>query len=874
MKKLILCMSMMATMASAQDVFLRGNIVMTTTQLEPQGNDVYRGEVTLDDSDVFLFSDKYVYFECPSTGYKSGNIRINGGQYTATFNLATKAWTFEAPTDEYRISAFGSSVCNGQGATDFKGYAYLYGQQLKERSDQGLSDHPFYVSGISIGGNNTQNLLDRYDELTRNYSRYVIIGLSLGNEGIHESTNKQQTLNQFSTNMQKIIQKINADGKVPVVMNNYTRGDFTLDDYSYVKQMNLLIHQWDVASVNTLGAIDDGTGKWATGYQQDNAHPTTAGHREFLYAIPPSLFDALESGKPQPVRDMSRQMVLEGGNNLQFQGEGTVHPFTISLRVKGNGAGRVLKFGQSYAAAFATVTVSDDAHVVYTSANGQQLTSTATLDANDWHTVTLTHYFAQGRTLLYVDTEPAGELREQIELGRVMVGDVSAAVSRQLSELMFWRSAFSPEEVDATVSGQLLKSSLELYVPTSDATSLVNLAMTQNEVTATTDDLNDAGQSAKLSSPYEGVSVQAGEEFYLYNVETGFDVELKANGSGWQINPQFGHNQSMNGTNWYLDTSDAVTAWTFEPVEVEGVTNAYHIKYNGDWLHASPAPDYKLTRDALPSLATWQIVSRQQRMDYALQATAEEPRDLSFLIRGNEFTHEDTRKADYWTLTDNDNGGSNWNSGRFEPDNRQNSVFEAWNMTHMDFYQVIPNLPAGRYEVQVQAAYSPTDGANMNRNDLDAYNNRTLDIHGYLYANQKQVELPTVYTMQYAARTGHYAAKDLGGIWIIDGVNQFSYTVANNPDAFKVVLPVAFESDGDLRLGIRVMDAPAKTAWVQADKFRLRYIGKPDISNGIQMVTDADNNGGDQLYDLMGRRLTVPQHPGIYIRQGKKVFVR
>ena len=49
MKKLILCMSMMATMASAQDVFLRGNIVMTTTQLQPQGGDVYRGEVTLDD---------------------------------------------------------------------------------------------------------------------------------------------------------------------------------------------------------------------------------------------------------------------------------------------------------------------------------------------------------------------------------------------------------------------------------------------------------------------------------------------------------------------------------------------------------------------------------------------------------------------------------------------------------------------------------------------------------------------------------------------------------------------------------------------------------------------------------------------------------
>ena len=148
------------------------------------------------------------------------------------------------------------------------GALLLYGEQLKERLTKGESENAFYVSGISIGGNNTQNLLDRYAEITRNYSKYVIIGLSLGNEGIHESTNKQQTLDQFSTNMQKIIQKIKADGKVPVVMNNYTRGDFTLDDYSYVKQMNLLIHQWDVASVNTLGAIDDGTGKWATGYQQ------------------------------------------------------------------------------------------------------------------------------------------------------------------------------------------------------------------------------------------------------------------------------------------------------------------------------------------------------------------------------------------------------------------------------------------------------------------------------------------------------------------------------------------------------------------------------------------------------------------------------
>ncbi len=501
----LVCCAIIAapTPVSAQtDVYLNGNIVLSgRILLTNTTGQQYTGEVDLDDSKVFLFSDKYVFFECPSQNYRSSNIRINGGHYTVRFNMADKSWQFTAPVDPFRISAFGSSVCNGQGATGNKGYAYLYGEQLKERYANETSPNAFYVSGISIGGNNTQNLLDRYDEMTRDHAAYVIIGLSMGNEGIHESSNKQQTFNQFSINMQTLISRMKTDGKVPVVMNNYTRGDFTLEDYSYIKKMNLLIHQWDVASVNTLGAIDDGAGHWASGYQQDNAHPTTNGHREFFYAMPPSLFDALASGRGLPVRDLTQQLTLHGGDVINFRGEATVHPFAITLRVKGDAAGLLLTYKLTAGIRQGTISVDADGHVVYTNPTNRTVKSTATLADNEWHYVTLTHYYAQGRTLLYVDKEEVGEIRERISsLADVTIGDTTTTVTRQLSELFFWRSALSLDEVAAVTDGLMLKSSLELYVPAT--ATLDNLATSLNSVTfvggqASTDlfgDINKDGQ--------------------------------------------------------------------------------------------------------------------------------------------------------------------------------------------------------------------------------------------------------------------------------------------------------------------------------------------------------------------------------------------
>ncbi len=485
-------------------LYLKGNIVPDGTQMQYAGHGVWRSTVEMNVGDVFLFSDKYFYFAfnnddalsvkrlqnkrgsvgMPGEGFRTENIRINRGTYTVSLDMSDYSWDIDAPINECRISAFGSSVCNGEGAEQHKGYAWMYGEQLNERYSRGESQTPFQVSGVSIGGNNTQNLLDRYDEMLHDFGRYVIIGLSLGNEGIHGAADQQKIFRQFHDNMLALIEKCRQDGKIPVVMNNYTRGDYNQDDYSYVKRMNLDIHRWQVPSVNVLGAIDNGEGKWADGYMRDTYHQDTKGHREFMLAIPPSLFDALQKGKPYPTRKKSDGLVLHKNASLQFSGEGVVHPFTVSLRLKGNKPGRILSIQTEQGEA--VLSVQKNGYLQYTAQDGTILSSSEPLpsDKKESYDLTLTHYYAQQRTLVYVDDQLVGEQKERMVPTLFTAGDKERkSTSRLYEEISFWRSAMTQEEIAMHHQGECMKSSLEIYTPLDGQplkAGLHNLAQSMN----------------------------------------------------------------------------------------------------------------------------------------------------------------------------------------------------------------------------------------------------------------------------------------------------------------------------------------------------------------------------------------------------------
>jgi lysophospholipase L1-like esterase len=383
--------------------------------------------------------------------------------------------------DDLKIVFFGSSVPFGQGATTKYGYPSRYARLLGQRAAAGQGT-AWTTANISIPGDNTLKVLARWErDLPPQQGRYVVYALALGNEGIHGGG--QAKFEQFRDNMQVLIGKARAAGLVPVVTNSYTRNDYTAEDYAYIRQMNLLLHAWAVPTVNLLGAVDDGQGHWAPGYFDDALHPNDRGHAELAHAWVPSLFDALRAGKPLPQAHATSGVRLAPKAALRLVPEALVHPFTQVLSFRTTGRGQLLALQDSTNAG--SLAIEKSGVLAYVSANTGHLRSPARVNDNQWHQVVLTHYFAKGETVLYLDGKEVGRLPEQLHLRQLTLGGPRTARGAQYRNWLFYRAGMNADEARALAADSLLKSSLELYAPldgrrTAAPDSLANLAQSMN----------------------------------------------------------------------------------------------------------------------------------------------------------------------------------------------------------------------------------------------------------------------------------------------------------------------------------------------------------------------------------------------------------
>ena len=384
--------------------------------------------------------------------------------------------------DDLKITYFGSSVPEGQGATNKYGYASRYSTLLARRAAAGQGA-AWTTSNISIPGDNTVKVLARWDrDLPPQRARYVVYALALGNEGIHGGG--RPVFEQFRANMQVLIERARAAGMVPVVTNSYGRNDYTPEDYAYIKEMNLLLQGWAVPTVNLLGAVDDGHGRWAAGYWDDALHPNDLGHAEMAHALVPSLFDALRAGKPLPHRQATAGVRLARGAGLRFVPEALVHPFTQVISFRAGKPGQLLTLQDSTRTG--RLRLEHGGRLSYQSALGGQLTSASAVADGQWHQVVLTHYYARGETLLYLDGQLVGSLPERLRTRRLTLGGRAAPAGGQYRNWLFYRAGMNPDEVRALAADSLLRSSLELYAPLSGGRptpdSLANLAQSTNQL--------------------------------------------------------------------------------------------------------------------------------------------------------------------------------------------------------------------------------------------------------------------------------------------------------------------------------------------------------------------------------------------------------
>ncbi|AZQ65033.1 T9SS type A sorting domain-containing protein [Flammeovirga pectinis] len=472
-------------------------------EIEYQGGSIWQSTVTLQrdenetyDAMLLRMNDSYLmgslWSNFSKLSYKDdedifGGIRnfpLPDGEYIFTLDLENYTYLVEAPAvDDMGIVFCGSSVCGGFGALtaedgSYTGYAYNYTTLLEDRTANGIGKN-WNVKNVSIGGDNTIKVNNRWDlDVASAGSKYLVIGLSMGNEGL--MSGGQVVFDQFKENLTGLIQRARDEGMVPVIMSNYANGRYDETDYAFVKEMNLLIHQWDVPSMNLLGALDNGMGQFINNddnedkdYERDPAHPNQKGHDEFLYAMVPSLFDALYNEKPLPTRMMNSSLAmhdLSQLNNLNFTPDGTVHSFTNSVYFKTDSEGNLVTFTQGEVKG--TLAVNADGFIAYTSPTGDELVGPTVVNDDEWHLLTLTHYYATEATFLYVDKEIQGAVSEQLVPEMFQLNNNAEATSLSFKEWFFYRAGMNKEEVDAIADGMMLKSSLELYAPlNSDVTS-------------------------------------------------------------------------------------------------------------------------------------------------------------------------------------------------------------------------------------------------------------------------------------------------------------------------------------------------------------------------------------------------------------------
>jgi lysophospholipase L1-like esterase len=421
-----------------------------------------------------------------ATGVSTANRQPATSLLSATRPLAP------TPTDtlpnNQKIVFFGSSVPFGQGATNKYGYPARYAALLAQRATSGQGA-AWTVTNISVPGDNTTKVAARWArDLRPQHGRYVVLALSLGNEGIHGGG--QPIFEQFKTNLAQLVQRARAEGLVPVVANCYTRNDYTPEDYAFIRQMNLLLHAWAVPSINTLGAVDDGTGHWAPGYWDDALHPNNAGHAELAHALVPSLFDALRAGKVTPHKTATSYVRLGPGQRgtatgLVLRPETLLHPFTQVVSFRTAGTGQLLVLQDSTAQG--SLSIGPSGLLTYASAKGGHLASAQRVNDNRWHQLALTHYYAWGQTVLYLDGAEVGRLPERLLTRQLSLGGGGAPRGGQYRNWLFYRAGMNADEMRTLAADSLLKSSLEVYAPLDGRRahapdSLRNLAQSTNRL--------------------------------------------------------------------------------------------------------------------------------------------------------------------------------------------------------------------------------------------------------------------------------------------------------------------------------------------------------------------------------------------------------
>jgi len=395
------------------------------------------------------------------------------------------------------IAFMGSSVCKRSDDEEGLGYAGRFGRRLDTLQWK-------YIN-VSRSGDNTIKITPRLEtDLYPRNPDYVVIGLSLSNEGISKPLTEEgryRIIERFRTGILRLADSIRAHGAVPVIAGCYANMTFDERHYSATRYMNSIINEWPMPSINLLGAVDDGTGKWAEGHNANKGHPNKFGHEEMSRAIPPTLFDALEAGKPVPYRNWSSDHMkffdMKAGTPvLQVKPDTLVHSFAESFMFNLSGEGVIASIESQTGIGVIKV---EKGKVFYTSDAGSASVSLPTDSLDGWNYLTLSHRYAKGETFLVINGKESAHVKEKLKPGSFMIGGFGQNTATMpdtlcVKDWMIHRSSLAQDEAKDYMEWKMLRSSLEVYAPLADDSVTAGSLLQNKAQTLTEVELNEKAE--------------------------------------------------------------------------------------------------------------------------------------------------------------------------------------------------------------------------------------------------------------------------------------------------------------------------------------------------------------------------------------------
>lgn len=377
------------------------------------------------------------------------------------------------------------------------------------------------------------------------------------------------------------------------------------------------------------------------------------------------------------------------------------------------------------------------------------------------------------------------------------------------------------------------------------------------------------------SSPWTGtVLPEEGGTYFLYNVESGlwlqnnrkiqddwttraqvglhgFDIKVIPVEGGFQLDPRFGHNHSINANldQGYLDTGREVSVWTFTPLPPDGyeASNMYTIEaLDGAVIMGVEIGDDEPTtvisyEISCPNVS-WQLVSKEERLAMLAKATEDNPMDATWLIDDWDFANQNERR-DSWKNNFKNGGNFQISGDQFAHANR---AVESWSNSTGDLSQTITGLPDGKYGLTLQGYYRDGSTGGVVAKHVEG----TEQIRAYYFANAVKHPLMSICDNGVTEPIenvfpvevdGYYLPGD-GGDALGRASNAFFNDFYWNEEIFVTV------AGGTLKIGVG-KDSGVGDDWTVFDNFKLTYYGAyVDIdellSNLGDLITEVDDFEG------------------------------